>query len=116
MADLDIAEKYIPEKAITLLELIGSLDGHNFQLLKAAIDRCFEQDCYKLIFDLTKLDYASSAGYSQFVAAMSEALRHNGMIVLVNPTEFVDDVMRRVGLAELFPVAKDIHKAAAMFK
>lgn len=110
MSDFKIAQEKV--NGIALLRVEGFLDAHTFEQLEETIRAIFESGCYKLVVDLAKVDYISSAGAGVLIGARSESQENGGDIVLLNPTESVREVFDLLGLTQIFKVVAD--KAAAM--
>lgn len=87
---------------VTLLTVRGFLDAHTFEELEKCINDLFEENQYKLIVDLSGLDYISSAGAGVFIGAIGTAQENEGNIVLVNPSPNVKEVFDLLGLSQIF--------------
>jgi anti-sigma B factor antagonist len=114
--ELTITEEPAGASRAVVLHLCGTLDSYTFPMLEEAVQRQFQKGCYQLIFDLSELEYISSAGCGQFVGAMSEAQEHSGNIVLCNANEFVYNVFNLIGLIEMIPIVDSFEAALARFK
>jgi anti-sigma B factor antagonist len=97
------------------IKVLGFLDAHTFEQLEEAINKQFAQGRFKIIVDLTNVDYISSAGAGVFIAALSEAEENGGKIVLLNPTQGVVDVFDLLGLTQLFDVVTSREEAMGSF-
>lgn len=100
---------------VDLLKVSGFLDAHTFEQLEETINKFFSQGRYKIIVDLTNVDYISSAGAGVFIAALSEAEENGGNMILLNPTKNVRDVFELLGLTTIFQIMKDGQSALAVF-
>lgn len=105
------------EKAdgVAMLGVEGFLDAHTFEQLEEAIRRVFNEGCYKLVVDLGRVDYISSAGAGVLIGARSESQENGGDIVLLNPTENVKEVFDLLGLTQIFKVVADKATALSAF-
>ena len=105
------------EKAdgVAMLRVEGFLDAHTFEQLEEAIRAVFNESCYKLVVDLGRVDYISSAGAGVLIGARSESQENGGDIVLLNPTENVKEVFDLLGLTQIFKVVGDKATALAAF-
>lgn len=115
MSDFSVVEEVIGG-GIAGLQIKGFLDAHSFEEFDAALGELFERSVYKVIVDLTNLEYVSSAGAGVLIAALSEAKEHGGEIVLVNPNESVAEVFELLGLTQLFTLTDDREEALAVFQ
>jgi anti-sigma B factor antagonist len=114
--ELKITDEPAGASGAVILHLSGTLDSYTFPMLEEAVQQQFENGCYRIIFDLSELEYISSAGCGQFVGAMSEAQEHGGNIVLVNANEFVCNVFNLIGLIEMIPIVENFEAALARLK
>jgi anti-anti-sigma factor len=105
------------EKAdgVAMLGVEGFLDAHTFEQLEEAIRGVFNEGCYKLVVDLGRVDYISSAGAGVLIGARSESQENGGDIVLLNPTENVKEVFDLLGLTQIFKVVADKATALSAF-
>lgn len=100
---------------ITLIRVSGFLDAHTFEELESTISELFADSQYRIIVELSAVDYISSAGAGVFIGALSEARDNGGNIVLMNPTASVREVFDLLGLSQIFTIVSDINKARAEF-
>ncbi len=87
---------------MVLLTVRGFLDAHTFEELEKCINDLFEEGHYKLVVDLSGLDYISSAGAGVFIGAIGTAQENEGNIILVNPSPNVKEVFDLLGLSQIF--------------
>ena len=98
---------------IVLLSIRGFLDAHTFEELEHSINGLFEQNCYRLIVDLSGLDYISSAGAGVFIGAIGTAQENDGNIILMNPSPNVREVFDLLGLSQIFTFKSSKEEAIA---
>ena len=72
------------------------------QHLHRMINDLFEAGNYKLIVDLSGLDYISSAGAGVFIGAIGTAQENDGNIILIKPGPNVKEVFDLLGLSQIF--------------
>lgn len=101
MPEFKIGKKLLPN-GVCLLSVQGFLDAHTFEELERTVNDLFEQGTYKLVVDLSGLDYISSAGAGVFIGAIGTAQDNNGNIVLVRPSASVKEVFDLLGLSQIF--------------
>ena len=78
----------------TTLTLEGRLDTHTAPELDAALDRILlSAGIKRLVFDLGKLEYLSSAGIRCFIRARKILEPQGGKIAIVNPQPAVQKVL-----------------------
>ena len=101
---------------IAVLDLKGVLDAHTRDQFGEALNALLEKMCFKIVLDLSALEYLSSSGVGVISKSLSSIKSHNGNLVLMNPTEHVDQVLSLVGLPDVLPIVQDLAAAIAVFK
>jgi anti-sigma B factor antagonist len=114
MPDFSISRESLAG-GIELIKVSGFLDAHTFEQLEETVNGIFAASKYKIIVDLTHVDYISSAGAGVFIASLSESEENGGKIVLLNPTKGVLDVFDLLGLTQIFVVVNDRQEAVNAF-
>jgi anti-anti-sigma factor len=99
-----------------ILRLIGVIDGHTCKQFAEAINSVIEKLCFKIVLDLTALEYLSSSGVGVISKSLNTVKGNNGNLVLMNPTQHVDQVLSLVGLPDVLPIVQDLPAAMAVFK
>ncbi|MCZ7647955.1 MAG: STAS domain-containing protein [Planctomycetota bacterium] len=113
--EFTIETETLDKPQVTVIRVSGYLDAHTFEQLEETISELFGQSHYKLVVDLSKVEYISSAGAGVFIGALSEAQEHSGNIVLMNPTSNVREVFDLLGLTQIFQVVDNQKEALAAF-
>ncbi|MCX7804697.1 MAG: STAS domain-containing protein [Planctomycetota bacterium] len=103
------------DRDITMVRVTGFLDAHTFEQLEETISDLFGKGLYKIVVDLEKVEYISSAGAGVFIGALSESQENGGNIILLNPTSNVREVFDLLGLSQIFNVVDDPKAAIAAF-
>lgn len=93
----------------------GFLDAHTFEQMENAINGLFAEGTYKVMVELSKVDYISSAGAGVFIGAIGTAQENGGNIILMKPTENVKEVFDLLGLSQLFQFGESIDEAKGLF-
>jgi anti-sigma B factor antagonist len=101
---------------VILLSVKGFLDAHTFEELEKTINDIFEEGQYKLVVDLSGLDYISSAGAGVFIGAIGTAQENDGNIILMKPSPTVKEVFDLLGLSQIFTFKDDRDSAAAALR
>lgn len=101
MPAFQILRERLPN-GIVQLTVRGFLDAHTFEQLEKTIDDLFENGTFRIIVDLSGLDYISSAGAGVFIGAIGKAQENEGNIVLMRPTSNVKEVFDLLGLSQIF--------------
>ncbi|KAF0240581.1 MAG: anti-anti-sigma regulatory [Planctomycetota bacterium] len=114
MAEFHIQTKKLNNN-IVFIAVQGFLDAHTFEEMEKTINDLFDGGTYRLVVDLSKLDYISSAGAGVFIGAIGTAQENDGNIVLMKPSPNVKEVFDLLGLSQIFPFANDVDGAAKLF-
>ena len=104
------------DDGIAVMRLKGTLDGHTYKQFSETLTEVIEKPCFKIILDLTALEYLSSSGVGVISKSLSTVKAKNGNLVLMNPTEHVDQILSLVGLPDVLPVVPDLPAAKSVFK
>jgi anti-sigma B factor antagonist len=99
---------------IVLVELEGYLDAHTFEkleTLETLFEELFERDKHRLMVDLNKLRYISSAGAGVFIGALGVCQENEGNIALIRPSPEVKEIFDLLGVFHIFPIASSPEEA-----
>jgi anti-sigma B factor antagonist len=114
MAEFHIQTKKLNGNVV-FIAVQGFLDAHTFEEMEKTINDLFDGGTYRLVVDLSKLDYISSAGAGVFIGAIGTAQENDGNIVLMKPSPNVKEVFDLLGLSQIFPFANDVDGAQKLF-
>jgi anti-sigma B factor antagonist len=98
----------------TLVTVNGFLDAHTFEQMENTINNLFNENVFRLVVNLSGVDYISSAGAGVFIGAIGTAQENKGNIILMKPTQNVKEVFDLLGLSQLFLFADDVDSAVKM--
>jgi len=90
------------------LALVGRLDSTTAPELEAVLDRVLKKTPPRLVFDLSRLEYLSSAGIRCFVRARKALEPGGGKVAIVNPQPAVRKVLEIVKAVPAGGIFKDI--------
>ena len=88
----------------TLLEVAGRVDSTNATKLGDALNEQIDAGRVRLVLDLGKVDYMSSAGLRELVAARNKLKSSNGDLRIASPSPYVKDTLTMVGFDTLFRI------------
>ncbi len=97
----------------SIVRPVGRLDSASSPELERAVLERLEAGCQRLVFDLTGLDYVSSAGLRVILLAGKKLRAAQGKLVLAGMREAVRDVFEMSGFLTLFAVAPSLDEALA---
>ncbi|OGL46919.1 MAG: hypothetical protein A2W05_10445 [Candidatus Schekmanbacteria bacterium RBG_16_38_10] len=101
---------------IILLTVKGFLDAHTYEELEKVLDELFDANSYKIVVDLSGLDYISSAGAGVFIGAIGTIQENDGNIILLKPSPNVREVFDLLGLSQIFTFADTKESALNILK
>jgi len=94
-----------------VLRVEGSIDPTTFKQFRATFSWLNRERILYVVVDLSKLTYISSSGLSLLVKAKTERTKLNGDVVLVRPQSPIYNIMKILGLMDVFRVASSIEEA-----
>jgi hypothetical protein len=134
---LEIIEKE-DQSNVTILQLVGKIDGSNYDQLTNEARRLYQQGVRKLVLDLSQLTYLSSAGLSAVhktalifrgvalpereanwsgfhVTVRDEEKGITNNVKLLSPQKHIENLLDISGFKALFEVYSDLKGAIASF-
>jgi anti-sigma B factor antagonist len=103
-------------KHCDLITIKGRVDSSTAPQLAQALESANESGKYKLVVDMTSLDYMSSAGFRALLAAQRNSKKYNrGEVVLVNVPDRIREALELAGFTELFKTFDDTLTAVGHF-
>jgi anti-sigma B factor antagonist len=101
---------------VKIVKLRGRLSlGEPVDRLRATIEDLIGNGDNRLVFDLADLQTVDSSGIGLFSRFLTLTKQGGGSLKLVNPSKFVVQTLKLVGLLNLFEVFTDNEAAAASF-
>jgi anti-sigma B factor antagonist len=101
--------------AVSVLEAEGVLDINTVGDFETALDRFFKNKQYKIVLNLEKLRYISSAGIGVLVGNIKEVRKNHGDIKLSSVNPEIYKVFDLLDLPAVFHFHKNERDAAAAF-
>ena len=103
-------------KHCDLLIVSGKVDSFTAPDLTKAIEKLNETGRFKIVIDLNKLEYMSSAGFRTLLLGQRNCKRYNrGEIILASVPKKVMDALDLTGFTPLFKIFDDITAAVGSF-
>ena len=95
-----------------LITINGRLDSVEAPRLAQALEAASQRGKYRIIVDMSQLEYMSSAGFRALGDAQRNSKRHNhGEMLLVQVRENVREALELVGFAGYFQIFDDVPSA-----
>lgn len=99
-----------------VVTLRGRLNlGEPVDRLRATVDDLLGSGDSRLVFDLTELSTVDSSGIGLMSRILTSTKSQGGSLKLVNPSKFVVQTLKLVGLLNLFEVFPDVQAGVASF-
>jgi anti-sigma B factor antagonist len=106
----------IKYKHCDLLSLQGKVDSYTAPDLTKAIEVLNHAGQYKIVLDLTNLEYMSSAGFRALLIGQRNCKRYNrGEIILAVVPKKIMDALELTGFTPLFRIFDDVISAVGSF-
>ena len=103
-------------KHCDLITIKGRVDSSTAPQLAQALEAANEGGKYKLVVDMSALEYMSSAGFRALLAAQRNSKKYNrGEVVLVNVPNRIREALELAGFTELFKTFDDTLAAVGHF-
>ncbi|RKN84807.1 STAS domain-containing protein [Paenibacillus ginsengarvi] len=88
----------------TVLALSGRLDGNTSGALESQFLQLVEQGAARFVFDLSQLEYVSSAGLRSFLLAAKKIKTIQGKLALAHLNQNVKEVFDMSGFSAIFTI------------
>ena len=86
----------------------GRVDSSTAPQFSKALDAIVKKDVYRIVVDMTNLEYMSSAGFRALLAAQRACKRYNrGEVVLASVPDRIREALELAGFTELFRISND---------
>lgn len=102
---------------VKIIKLRGRLTlGEPVDRLRATLEDLLKTGDNRLVLDLEELATMDSSGIGLLSRFLASAKQKGGSLKLVNPSKFVQQTLKLVGLLNLFEIFSDSPAAAASFQ
>lgn len=91
-------------RRVTLVEVNGRVDSTNAAKLGEALNEQIDAGHNQIVLDLANVEYMSSAGLREIVAAAKKVRNLNGDLRIASPSARVKEVLELAGLNMIFKV------------
>ena len=103
-------------KHCDLITIKGRVDSSTAPQLAQALEAANEGGKYKLVVDMSALEYMSSAGFRALLAAQRNSKKYNRCeVVLVKVPDRIREALELAGFTELFKTFDDTLAAVGHF-
>ena len=99
-----------------LVNVNGRVDSSTAPQFSQALDALNEKGIYKLVIDMSGLEYMSSAGFRALLSAQRNSKRyHRGEVLLAAVPERIREALELAGFTELFRTFAEPLEAVGSF-
>ena len=103
-------------KRCSLLKMDGRIDSFTANELEEALKSIYENGVYKIVFDMTDVNFVSSRGWWVLINTQKACKRYNrGEVVLAGVDKKIRGTMDIVGLGKQFKFFDDTTSAVGHF-
>ena len=103
-------------KHCTMVKMDGRIDSNTGDSLMEAFQKVQDAGIYKIVFDMTDVDFMSSKGWWVLIETQKVCKRYNrGELVLANVPDKILSSLDLVGMSNYFQVFDDVVSAVAYF-
>jgi anti-sigma B factor antagonist len=103
-------------KHCDLIKVNGRVDSATAPTFAKALEKANEAGHFKIVVDMSELEYMSSAGFRALLASQRNCKRYNrGELVLVAVPERIREALELAGFTELFKSFDDSITAVGSF-
>jgi anti-anti-sigma factor len=100
---------------VICIRIEGSLDASNSSIAKKGIRDIMAAEGAKLVIDLSKLQYISSAGFRVILVIAKDVKNIDGKLVLCSMTDSVKKSFDISGFTSMFDIRNNLEAALKMF-
>ena len=100
---------------VTVVELMGDIDGKTTLIIQEQILPIIQADS-KIILDMSRVSYMSSAGLRMLLLLYRTAIAQNGNLVLVGLTEEIRDTMAITGFLDFFTTRDTLESGLTLLR
>ena len=103
-------------KHCDVIEIKGRVDSSTAPQLSKALEKACDNGRFKLVLDMSNLEYMSSAGFRALLSTQRTCKRYNrGEVVLAAVPERIREALELAGFTELFKTFDDVLAAVGSF-
>lgn len=103
-------------KHCNVIEVKGRVDSATAPQLTKTLEKVTGNGRFKIVLDMSGLEYMSSAGFRALLAAQRNCKRYNrGEVVLAAVPARIREALELAGFTELFKIYDDVLSAVGSF-
>jgi anti-sigma B factor antagonist len=99
-------------KRCDLVKAVGRVDSNTAPQLEDALNAILDAGRYKVVFDMTDVNFMSSKGWWVLIETQKKCKRYKrGEVILVNVREEIRSSLDLVGMGSYFKIFDDVTSA-----
>jgi anti-sigma B factor antagonist len=103
-------------KRVDVVKVVGRIDSYTAPQLEEVMANITQQGRFKIVIDMTDVDFISSKGWWVLIETQKACKRYNrGEIVLVNIQSKIRESLDLVGMGTYFKIYDDVTTAVGSF-
>lgn len=103
-------------KRCDVVKMNGRVDSNTAPMLEEVLTSLTQNGRYKIVFDMTDVDFISSKGWWVLIEMQKACRRYNrGEVVLACVQDRIRDSLNLVGMGSYFKIFNDLTSAVASF-
>ncbi|MBL8929905.1 MAG: STAS domain-containing protein [Kineosporiaceae bacterium] len=110
---MDLSVTSREEGGRSIVSVVGEIDVYTAPALRERINDLVAAGHYRLVVDLSKVDFMDSTGLGVLVGGLNRVRTQDGSLHLVCTQEKILKVFRITGLTKVFPIHATVDEALA---
>jgi serine/threonine-protein kinase RsbW len=102
------------EKTFAVVVARGRVDAASAPALENELKALLAQDKARIVVDMAQVSYIASSGLKVLLAALRQAHRQQGQLVLYNIQPKVASILEMIGFDQVFLIAQDLTAASSL--
>ena len=99
---------HVKEGQNVIITVKGRLDATSSSVAGNAIEKIMREDCDRVVFNFSDLEYLSSSGLRVILGVTKELKRKEGKLVLCSLNPFVKEIFVVSGFEAMIPIADTV--------
>jgi anti-anti-sigma factor len=112
---IQVEVRHDDKKNITQVDIFGVVDTGTTLILDEKLSALLREQRYRMILNMEKVTYVSSAGWGLFISLLHKTREHHGDIKLASMTNEVKNVFNLLAFSNLIYSYKTIDDAVDAF-
>jgi anti-anti-sigma factor len=101
---------------IVCFEIEGRLDAEAAPVAETLVKKVLKQGSQRLMFDLSRMDYISSAGLRVILMAVKELRNKKGKVVLCHLTPYVKEIFDVSNFSSIIPITDSVESGLKLMQ